>query len=312
MIGFPAAVSDCERRRRGHSIPLEARKDSHMVEPQRSGPPSPAVASEPVRYAPRLIASIIPCTRVALRQTVRLAVFTTLVAVLAVIAAVIVFRVVDPPGSMLIWSQRQEGRPIDQRWTALERISPALVRAVIMSEDNQFCRHWGVDVRELTTTLRKAERQGLDPSRGASTLSMQLTKNLLLWPDKSYLRKAVELPLTLLVELVWPKRRIMEVYLNIAEWGPGVFGAEAASQHHFRKPASRLTEMEATLLAVALPNPFTRVASRPSPALQRVAALIEHRVKVMGTRADCVLGRTPKIGPSAGLRLGDRLRSAIN
>ena len=222
-------------------------------------------------------ASIVPCASMALRQTFRVAVLAVVAAALAAVAAVIIFRTVDPPGSMLMWSHSQDGRPIDQRWVPIERISPALVRAVIMSEDNQFCRHWGIDVGELSAIVRRVERTGEDPTRGASTISMQLTKNLLLWPDKSYVRKAFELPLTVLVELLWPKRRIMEVYLNIVEWGPGVFGAEAAAQHHFRKAASRLSESEATLLAVALPNPIERSASRPGPGTQRLAALIERR-----------------------------------
>ena len=235
-------------------------------------------------------ASIVPCVSMALRQTLRIAVLAVVAAALAAVAAVVTYRTVDPPGSMLMWSHSQDGRPVVQRWVPIDRISPALVRAVIMSEDNQFCRHWGIDVGELSAIVKRVERTGEDPTRGASTISMQLTKNLLLWPDKSYVRKAFELPLTVLVELLWPKRRIMEVYLNIVEWGPGVFGAEAAAQHHFRKAASRLSENEATLLAVALPNPITRVAGKPSAHLQRVAGVIERRVKSMGRRADCVLG----------------------
>ena len=249
-----------------------------------------------------LLSQVWPCALMALRKSLLLVAIAGAAATIAAVAAVVAFRTIDPPGSMLIWSQRQDGRPIDQRWVPLARISPALVRAVIMSEDNQFCRHWGVDVGELRAIVRKVERSGQDPSRGASTISMQLTKNLLLWPDKSYVRKAFELPLTVLVELVWSKRRIMEVYLNIAEWGPGVFGAEAAAEHHFRKPSGRITEHEATLLAVALPNPFTRVAGKPSANLQRVAAVIERRVKVMGSRADCVLGTAARSPPAAGLR----------
>ena len=274
-----------------------------MVEPQHQAPDIGTAARPPWR---RLISNILPCAGIALRQTLRACVVVALVAALAAVGAIILLRSVDPPGSMLMWSQRQEGRSIDQRWVPLERISPALVRAVIMSEDNQFCRHWGIDVGELNAIVRRVERSGEDPTRGASTISMQLVKNLLLWPGKSYVRKAFELPLTLLVELIWPKRRIMEVYLNIAEWGPGVFGAQAASLHHFNKPASRISDHEATMLAVALPNPFTRVAAKPSANLLRVAGIIERRVKVIGRRADCVLGVPPKAGPSAGGAIGSQ------
>ena len=133
-----------------------------------------------------------------------------------------------------------------------------------------------------------AERIGEDV-RGASTISMQVSKNLFLWADRSYLRKAAEIPMTLMMEQVWTKARIMEVYLNIVEWGPGIFGAEAAARHHFKKPASRLSEREAVLLAVALPNPITRVASRPSPRLVQVANIVERRSRSLGTRADCAL-----------------------
>ena len=229
------------------------------------------------------------CARLALRSTLRVSLLALGTALLAVLLAIPVLRVVDPPGSMVIAARKAAGLPASQSWVPLERISPALVRAVIMSEDNQFCRHWGIDVRELTAAIERSERLGEDGARGASTISMQVVKNLFLWSDRSYVRKAVELPLTVLVELAWSKRRIMEVYLNIAEMGPGVFGAEAAARHHFKKPAANLGEREATLLAVSLPNPALRVASRPSAHLQRVAGIIERRVRSIGTRADCVL-----------------------
>ena len=208
---------------------------------------------------------------------------------LGVIVAVLVFRTVDPPGSMVMASRQAAGQRVEQRWIPLQRVSPALVRAVIISEDNQFCRHWGIDVRELTAAIERSERIGEDGLRGASTISMQVAKNLFLWSDRSYLRKVLEVPMTLLIELAWSKRRIMEVYLNIAEMGPGVFGAEAAARHHFSKSASALSEREATLIAVSLPNPALRVASRPSSHLLRVAGIIERRAKSIGARADCVL-----------------------
>src|SRR5690606_4414088 len=117
---------------------------------------------------------------------------------------------------------------------------------------------------------------------GASTISMQVAKNLFLWPSKSYLRKALEVPATLMIELLWPKRRVLEVYLNIAEWGPGVFGAEAAARHHFAKTAKRLSGREAALLAVTLPNPTRRSAGKPSRLVARLASLIERRAQTLG------------------------------
>jgi monofunctional glycosyltransferase len=115
--------------------------------------------------------------------------------------------------------------------------------------------------------------------RGASTISMQVVKNLFLWPSKSYIRKAIEIPLTYLMELIWPKRRIMEVYLNIAEWGPGIFGVGAASKFHFDKAASRLNEREAAQLAVALPNPYSRDAGEPGPQTRRLAGDVQNRMR---------------------------------
>jgi monofunctional biosynthetic peptidoglycan transglycosylase len=159
------------------------------------------------------------------------------------------------------------------------------VRAVIVSEDGRFCSHHGIDLDAIEDAIERSK--GGIP-RGASTISMQVTKNLFLWSSRSYLRKIVELPLTLLMELWWPKARILEIYLNIAEWGPGIFGAEAAAQHHFRRPASGLTEREAALLAAALPNPIRRDAGDPGPRTVRKAVVIQSRVRAAGDVAGCV------------------------
>lgn len=196
------------------------------------------------------------------------------------------FRFVDPPGSTLMWWQALAGTKIEQRWVPLTRISNNLKRAVVVSEDGRFCHHWGVDPREVLAAIRRA-RDGVP--RGASTITMQVSKNLFLWPSKNYLRKALEVPLTFGLELLWPKSRILEVYLNIAEWGPGVFGAEAAARYHFGKSASRLSSREAALLAVALPNPIARRAGRPGPGTARLASLIQSRVRAAGDAAACVL-----------------------
>jgi monofunctional biosynthetic peptidoglycan transglycosylase len=127
--------------------------------------------------------------------------------------------------------------------------------------------------------------------RGASTISMQVTKNVFLWPSKSYLRKLIEIPITLVVELIWPKWRTLEIYLNVAEWGPGIFGAEAAARHHFNKPAGKLNQREAALLAASLPNPFIRDAGDPGPRTTRKAGIIQARMRASGPAiADCVLG----------------------
>lgn len=240
-------------------------------------------------WVSRLVNHVPGCIRVAL-----IGGFAALAALLAgfvVLASVVLlfFRFVDPPMSALMMSQTLTGRTIDHRWVDLDQISPNLVRAVISSEDARFCSHYGVDFGELEAAIRKAGRSGLGEVRGASTISMQVAKNLFLWPSKDLVRKGLELGITVIMEQLWPKRRILEVYLNIAEWGPGVFGAEAAARHHFRKPASRLTAQEAALLAASLPNPHRRVAGAAGPGTRRVAQIIEGRARAAGWRTACVL-----------------------
>lgn len=202
------------------------------------------------------------------------------------LVAIAVFRFVDPPGSTLMFGQKITGTRVIQRWVPFERISPQLVRAVVVSEDGRFCRHWGIDPKEIVAAIERA-RNGVP--RGASTITMQVAKNLFLWPSKSYLRKALEVPLTLAIEALWSKRRIIEVYLNIAEWAPGIFGAEAAARHHFGKAAASLTRREASLLAVALPNPLERNAGKPGAGMVRLGRLIERRIANSPEAAGCLL-----------------------
>jgi monofunctional glycosyltransferase len=210
----------------------------------------------------------------------------TMLALVAIVAALIVlYRWIDPPTSMLMLGQRLSGTTITQHWLALEHISPNLQLAVIVSEDGRFCRHHGVDWEELESAID----QSVDGvARGGSTIAMQTVKNLFLWPAKSYLRKAIEIPLAYAVDAMWSKRRLLEIYLNIAEWGPGVFGAEAAARYHFRKPASLLNAREAALLAVSLPNPFDRRAGAPGPGTQRLAANLMLRMRAGPSMARCL------------------------
>ena len=228
------------------------------------------------------------CVNVSIFSGAR-ALFLVMITLVALVTGMLLlFRFVDPPVSSLIVQQWLAGVPIAHRWVPLEQISPHLIRAVIMSEDGEFCGHAGIDFREMEVAFDRAERNGTDGARGASTISMQVAKNLFLWPSKSYLRKGLELVVTVAMELVWPKWRILEVYLNIAEWGPGIFGAEAAARYHFGKPPLRLTEREAALLAVVLPNPFEREAGNPGPGTRRLAQTIERRMRAVGHRTDCV------------------------
>lgn len=154
---------------------------------------------------------------------------------------------------------------------SLKYVSPQLIRAVIRAEDSKFCQHWGVDWDSMEDAVGK--RGG--PSRGASTISMQVVKNLFLWPQRSYLRKALEIPMALYLDLIWPKKRMMEVYLSVAEWGDGIFGVEAAAQHYFGKPARLLSSRESALLAAMLPNPLKRNPARPSQSYAKHAQNIQ-------------------------------------
>ena len=173
-------------------------------------------------------------------------------------------RFLPAPFTLLMVSESLfEGKSIRHIWVPLERISPHLVRAVIASEDDGFCRHWGFDFEQLQDAFREAQNGGR--MRGASTISQQTAKNVFLWPGRSYVRKGFEAYFTVLIEALWPKRRIMEVYLNVIEWGPGVFGAEAASRRWFGKSAARLTPLEAARLAAILPNPNRYRANPPGP-----------------------------------------------
>ncbi|MEZ5897932.1 MAG: monofunctional biosynthetic peptidoglycan transglycosylase [Hyphomicrobiaceae bacterium] len=211
-----------------------------------------------------------------------------LVWLVAVFLLILTYRFVDPPMSALMLQRKLIGEDVKHTWVPLAAISPKLVRAVIVSEDGRFCQHWGVDVEAIESAIAKS---GDGTPRGASTISMQVAKNLFLWPSKSYVRKVLEVPLTVAIETLWPKRRIMEVYLNIAEWGPGVFGAEEAARHHFRKPARRLSDREASQLAVALPNPIRRDAGKPGPGTRRLASLNMARSRGSSSAlTGCVLG----------------------
>jgi monofunctional biosynthetic peptidoglycan transglycosylase len=168
---------------------------------------------------------------------------------------VTLYRDVNPPVTPLMLIRFAEGYGISKTWRPLDRISPNLIRAVTAAEDAKFCRHYGFDWDAIGTAWDRYQ-SGRGRVLGASTISMQTAKNVYLWPARDWLRKALESYFTLLIELAWGKHRIMEVYLNVAEWGPGLYGAEAAAQQYFRKPAAALTKGEAARLAAVLPDPI--------------------------------------------------------
>jgi monofunctional biosynthetic peptidoglycan transglycosylase len=221
----------------------------------------------------------------ALRKALRYFLFAGL-ALLVVSAGLIVLWRAVPPISTLMLARWVAFRGVERTYVPLARISPRLVAAVVISEDALFCRHHGVDWGALNEVIIEADEDG--PSRGASTITMQTAKNLFLWPQRSTIRKGLEIPLALVLDRAWGKKRVLEVYLNIAEWGPGLFGAEAAARHYFHKSAADLTQREASLLATALPNPILRDASRPKRRQAVLAAINAGRVAGAEGYLDCV------------------------
>lgn len=194
------------------------------------------------------------------------------------------YRFIDPPFTPLMAIRWGEGAAIDRRGVPLNDVAPALARNVVAAEDNRFCVHYGVDFSAIQEAIE--EHQEGRRLRGASTITMQVARNLFLWPGGGWPRKAVEAAFAVAIDALWPKRRIMEVYLNVAEWGPGVFGAEAAARHHFGKPAAALNAREAGLLAAILPSPLHWTVQ--GDYVRQRAAIIEDRVEKLGPLLACV------------------------
>ena len=188
---------------------------------------------------------------------------------LGAVLLVTLFSVVNPPTTHTIWSEKRRLGDVDQEWVPLEEMAPVLLRSVVAAEDARFCQHWGIDVQAIRAALAEGGR------RGGSTLSQQVVKNVFLWQGRSWGRKALETLLTPLVEAIWSKRRILEVYLNVAEMDEGIFGAEAAARRYFGVGPDELTARQAALIAAVLPNPKQRSAARPSQKLKRRAAKIQ-------------------------------------
>lgn len=199
-------------------------------------------------------------------------------------ALILLYTFLNPPFSMLMLTHWLRGGSVTQTWVPIEQISPNLVKAVIASEDGRYCEHWGVDWEAMAEAWAAG-------NRGASTIPMQTSKNLFLGGSRTYLRKALEIPFSYVTTAVWGKRRTMELYLNIAEWGPGIYGAEAAARHHFKISAAKLSPYQAALLAASLPNPNTRKAGKPGPKTRGQAARVSRRLPAAADYSECVLGR---------------------
>jgi monofunctional biosynthetic peptidoglycan transglycosylase len=202
------------------------------------------------------------------------------------LALILLYRFVPVPITPLMLIRMVEGQPLHHRWVAYRDIAPPLSRALIASEDNWFCEErFGFDVSAMRGQL-DAWEDGKRP-RGASTITMQTAKNLFLWPDRSTIRKGIEAWLTPQIALLWPKRRILEVYLNSVEFGPGIYGVEAAAERYFHRTAAELTPREAALLISVLPRPLVYTVSPPGPYVRSRAAEIERRTEQLGPLLDC-------------------------
>ena len=220
-------------------------------------------------------------------RLLRATVWLIVICIAASVLAVLMLRWINPPFSAFMaqtqlaaWAGRDSSYVFRHTWVDLDRISPNLPLAVVASEDQKFPEHWGFDVE----AIEKAYALNLHSHkvRGASTISQQVAKNLFLWSGRSYFRKALEAYFTLLIESLWPKRRILEIYLNIAEFGLGTYGAEAAAQRFFHKSASRLTRDDAAVLAAVLPNPQRFSASAPSRYVQQRREWILGQMQALG------------------------------
>ncbi len=184
------------------------------------------------------------------------------------VALVLIYSVVNPPVTHTIWSEWRRLGKVERDWVAIEEISPVMARSVVAAEDANFCLHWGFDVEAIRDALEDGG------SRGASTITQQVVKNVFLWQGRSWVRKALETTMTPVVEIVWSKQRILEIYLNVAETGSGVFGVEAAAQKYYGVSAAKLSPVQAARLAAILPSPRNRSVTDPSVRTRRRAASI--------------------------------------
>ena len=213
-------------------------------------------------------------------------VFFGAIVVVALFGGALAWDSLLPPTSTLMLGRLATAKGYTRDYVRLEAIAPVAVASVIASEDAQFCRNDGVDWDALHQVMTEADEDG--PSRGASTITMQVAKNLFLWPGRSKVRKGIEIALALGLDKVWSKPHTVEVYLNVAEWGDGIFGIEAAARHYFGRHAADLDAREAALLATALPNPILRDAARPRPFQRRLAALLAARARGSTEWLDCL------------------------
>ena len=213
-----------------------------------------------------------------IRKSLRLLAMVFGAVVAMVFLTILLFRFVNPPTSafMLAYQLGTAPEPLRQEWVPMEEISPWMPLAVVASEDQRFPFHLGVDFEAIRKAV--SEYKAGEGLRGASTITQQTAKNLCLWNGRSFVRKALEAVLALGIDGLWPKERVLEVYLNIAEFGPGIYGVEAASQIYFGKPARQLSQTQAARLAAVLPNPKMLSVTSPSAYVQERVVWIQQQM----------------------------------
>ena len=276
MVKKPKAVAKTQRAQKARVDPV--------LDVETPAPSAPAEKPDIIN---RLKLWILLRRRVLMQRLFKtMAVVVVLPLVLTLVYALPFVR---PVSTLMLWDLvTLQGYSRD--WKSIDEISPNLKYSVIMSEDGKFCSHHGIDLGELRGVVEDA-LDGESP-RGASTITMQVAKNLFLWNGRSLLRKGLELPLAAYIDLVMPKRRIMEIYLNIAEWGPGgIYGAGAGARFHFKIDAASMTRRQAALITVALPNPIVRNPGKPSRGLSTLARIVERRAQRSADYVNCV--KTP-------------------
>jgi monofunctional glycosyltransferase len=227
-----------------------------------------------------------------IRKSIRFLVRAALWFVIISVVWVLLYRFIDPPATYLTLRDELKGANVQRTWADLEDMTPTIALAAVAAEDKNFCRHNGFDfeaIRQARAANARAKANGGTKLRGASTISQQVAKNVFLWPQRSYVRKGLEAWFTVLIELLWPKRRIMEVYLNVAEWGPAVYGAEAAADHYFNKHADALTRTESARLVSILPSPLKWSPTAPSKRIKRKSRNVRRALSTVRSQySDCL------------------------
>ena len=247
--------------------------DAPTTDPADDIPPAEAAAPMAPEPAPQRARTARPAPPVKRsgglgRLIRRIVLLLLVVGVLAPVTSTLLFKFVPPPVTILMIQRVFEGKGLDRRWMSLSKMSPALPNAVIAAEDAGFCGHWGFDFKAMEKAMAHNQRRP-GKIRGGSTISQQTAKNIFLWPQRSYVRKGLEAYFTVLIEGLWGKRRIMEVYLNSVEWGPGVYGADSAARRYFGVGADQLTPSQAARLAAILPSPLKWKAATPGPYVRK-------------------------------------------